>query len=556
MNKTINCSEHHLAKIFSSDFKFHIPHYQRPYAWGEEQATELFDDLFAFYEEKNEDDYLLGSIVLIKKEKESRAEVIDGQQRLTTLTILLATIASHVDDEDQKELKAYIIEKGKKFEKIQPSPRLFLRNQDQEFFRKYIQDIDIEALKDLDRAKLNEVERNICNNAKILHSKIQQKFFSNKNALMEFAEFILNRCVLIAISTPSQKSAFRIFSVINSRGLDLQPTDMIKAEIIGKIPEKDREDYSEKWEQIESSLGRNQFNDLFVYIRMIYVRKKAKRSLLEEFNEYVTPKFKPDKLIDELLEPYADSLGIILNANYASEANAENINEYLKWFGRIDNTDWVPPVIHFLKKFGTDSEPTLQFLKSFERLLAYIHIFGKNVNKRIERYGKIIDDIEKSENGADLQRLNLENDEINKMKDVLNGDIYNLHSNRRQYLILRLDSFISDQAAVYNSKILTIEHVLPQDTNAEDWLEIWPDATVWEEWVHKLANLVPLNKRKNSKAQNYAFKKKCEIYFSGTNASSYALTSQVLQKDTWDIEIVEKRQKELLQILYDKWDLN
>ena len=89
MSKKISGAEYPLSKIFSSEFDYVIPPYQRPYAWTKDQAGELFDDLYYFFRNEAEDSYFLGSTVLIKDEGKPAAEVIDGQQRLTTITILL-----------------------------------------------------------------------------------------------------------------------------------------------------------------------------------------------------------------------------------------------------------------------------------------------------------------------------------------------------------------------------------------------------------------------------------------------------------------------------------
>ncbi|PVX39803.1 uncharacterized protein DUF1524 [Pasteurella langaaensis DSM 22999] len=88
--------------------------------------------------------------------------------------------------------------------------------------------------------------------------------------------------------------------------------------------------------------------------------------------------------------------------------------------------------------------------------------------------------------------------------------------------------------------LLTIEHVLPQtlDKNSQ-WQKLWSDDN-HQLWLHRLANLVPLNKRRNSSASNWDFKDKKEKYFTGIeNVSSYALTSQVLKEGEWTIEVVE-----------------
>ncbi|MBP7666536.1 MAG: DUF262 domain-containing protein [Burkholderiaceae bacterium] len=105
--KKISGAEFPLAKIFSSDFDYSIPSYQRPYAWTEVQAGELFSDLVDFFTKEKDDTYFLGSIVLIKEEGKPPGEVIDGQQRLTTLTILLAALTTQFAGELRADFENY-----------------------------------------------------------------------------------------------------------------------------------------------------------------------------------------------------------------------------------------------------------------------------------------------------------------------------------------------------------------------------------------------------------------------------------------------------------------
>lgn len=139
----------------------------------------------------------------------------------------------------------------------------------------------------------------------------------------------------------------------------------------------------------------------------------------------------------------------------------------------------------------------------------------------------------------------------------MSGDIYKMAPKHRNYIMLRLDTFVADGAAKYDSRILTIEHVLPQTVEADsEWEIVWPNESDREEWLHKLGNLVLLSRRRNSKAQNFDFKTKCNKYFKGKqNVTSYALSTQVLSEDKWDVETVKKRQDNLLNILKNGWQL-
>lgn len=560
MSNRITGSEFSLADIFSKKFEYFIPSYQRPYAWTTDQTSELFDDLYDFFKTESDEGYFLGSIVLIKKDDQPIAEVIDGQQRLTTITILLSTIASRIQGDDQKELMAYIVEPGKKYEGIQAKPRLTLRERDRNFFEKHVQGLQFDSLLDLGEHSLaNESQKNIQQNSKYLLERLEVKFENDAAKLDKFVQFILGRCFLIAVSTPSQQSAFRVFSVMNSRGLDLQPTDIIKADFIGQIANLQQVEYNDRWEDLEVELGRSGFNDLFAYVRMIYAKDKAKKALLEEFRTHVLPRMHPlEALITDTLEPYGEALHIIREANYRAEKDAQKVNDYLRWLNRIDNSDWVPPAIMFLAQKKDDPEYVLWFFERMERLAAFMHVCAYNVNWRIDRYTEVIEALE-SEHDLEnpVQAVELTDEEKKLMLELLNGEIYTLTARRRNYLILRLDSFISDGGATYDASILTIEHVLPQTVDsASEWAKVWPNKEKRDYWVHRLGNLVPLNMRRNPSASNYDFDIKKDKYFKGkSNVTSYALTSQVTTQATWTEEDVKRRQSDLLEVLADKWRL-
>jgi hypothetical protein len=561
VSKKISGAEYTLAKIFSSDFEYVIPSYQRPYSWTVDQASELFDDLYAFYKAESEEGYFLGSIVLIKQESEPYAEVIDGQQRLTTLTILLSVLASSMSGGQRDTLCKYILEPGNEFEGLASKPRLTLRERDKAFFQRYVQELNFDELLALDDKGLdNESRLNIKKNAGLFKARVSRYLNNDAEKIKGFVAFMLQRCFLVAVSTPSQQSAFRVFSVMNSRGLDLQPTDIIKADIIGKLSsDSERDAYNGRWEDMEVELGRSGFNDLFSYVRMIYAKEKAKRSLLEEFREHVLKKV-PDPvcLISDLLEPHAMALAIVKQSAYEAVSHATEVNQSLRWLNRIDNSDWIPSAIKFLAAKKNEPEYVAWYFERLERLAAYMHICALNINERIERYRRVLIGLEAEHSLADpVSGVELTDTEKARMCSALAGDIYELTPRRRNYVILRLDAFMADAGASYDPSILTIEHVLPQTVSQDsEWAVWWPDVQERKQWVHKLANLVPLNRRRNSQAQNYDFGKKKAAYFSGSKGvSSYVLTTQVLQCSEWSPTFLSKRQEELLQVFKENWRL-
>lgn len=561
MSNKITGKEYPLSKIFSADFEYHIPGYQRPYAWTEEETGILFDDLYEFFQTEAVDNYFLGSIVLIKDENKPHADVIDGQQRLTTLSILFSVMANSFHTEAYRNnCKKYLQEEGNILEGIAAQPRIFLRDWDQDFFSKYIQDIQLDALVQIDPVTLDtEAKRHIQKNCTVLREKFSE-VFNDENDLLKFTQFILTRCFLVVVSTPNQESAFRVFSVMNSRGLDLLPTDIIKSMTIGKLPKDEEQKYTEKWEELENLTGRDGFNEVFTHTRTIFAKERPKKNLLDEFKEYVIKQTSPKSLVDEYLIPYTEAYVCLKNCDFSSTQNAEEINELLLWLNKTNNHDWMPPAIKFLTDHKNDSVYILWFIRKLERLASYLLVTAKDVNQRMERYKWILVEMESRPDNnltAPLENIELTDWEKQQFIDALNGEIYSMTAKRRNYIIQRLDSFLSDGGATYNTKLFTIEHVLPQHPSADsEWMKLWPDTQTQRFWLNKIANLVPLTRQRNSAAQNYDFNTKKIKYFQSKNGtSSYTLTTQVINIASWTPEVVEARQKDLEEIFISKWDL-
>ncbi len=561
MSNKITGKEYPLSKIFSADFEYHIPGYQRPYAWTEEETGILFDDLYEFFQTEAVDNYFLGSIVLIKDENKPYADVIDGQQRLTTLSILFSVMANSFHTEAYRNnCKKYLQEEGNILEGIAAQPRIFLRDWDQDFFSKYIQDIQLDALVQIDPVTLDtEAKRHIQKNCTVLREKFSE-VFNDENDLLKFTQFILTRCFLVVVSTPNQESAFRVFSVMNSRGLDLLPTDIIKSMTIGKLPKDEEQKYTEKWEELENLTGRDGFNEVFTHTRTIFAKERPKKNLLDEFKEYVIKQTSPKSLVDEYLIPYTEAYVCLKNCDFSSTQNAEEINELLLWLNKTNNHDWMPPAIKFLTDHKNDSVYILWFIRKLERLASYLLVTAKDVNQRMERYKWILVEMESRPDNnltEPLENIELTDWEKQQFIDALNGEIYSMTAKRRNYIIQRLDSFLSDGGATYNTKLFTIEHVLPQHPSADsEWMKLWPDTQTQRFWLNKIANLVPLTRQRNSAAQNYDFNTKKIKYFQSKNGtSSYTLTTQVINIAAWTPEVVEARQKDLEEIFISKWDL-
>jgi hypothetical protein len=556
--KQLEANEYAVQKVMSREFQFRVPEYQRPYAWETEQALQLFDDLTGAFEQDTDEPYFLGSIVLVKASGVPESEVIDGQQRLTTLSILLAVIRDLVADVKFAEgIDELLREQGNVFADNTAYPRLSLRNRDTDFFETWVQHPgNIEKLVMLsDNDLRNDAQKAVRDNAKSLLSRLEPW---PQDRLTTFVKRVVSRTYLVVVSTPDLQSAHRIFSVMNSRGLDLSPADIFKSLVIGDLMDDGSEVYAEKWEDAEQDLGREPFADLFLHIRMIYAKERGRRELLKEFPEQVLTHFRPDKgkeFVDEVVVPYAAAYGSIENQDYSAATGADSVNQWLKRLVQLDNNDWRPVALWAMRHHGNDPALLSELLANLETLAASMLLRRVYATPRAQRYAELLAQLDGGA-GVDAPAFQLTDEEKADTRKRLDGEIY-LVTKVRKYVLLRLDEAIAQNPGVsYDHKIITVEHVLPQQP-AEDseWLRTF-DQAQRDYWTHRLGNLLLLNRTKNAEAQNYDFEKKKEKYFSSKNGvSKFALTTQVLNTPVWTPEVVRRRHQDLLGVLVREWGL-
>ena len=318
----LNIDQKTIKDLFSnkkSDFL--IPDYQRPYAWGEDECQTLWDDIFSFaFPDGNKDnfdsdndEYFLGPIVTFKNEKNGKQEIIDGQQRLTTLMILLRAFyarLSKMNDENTvktKEIIASCIWKVDEFDNPDKN-RLKIdsevsTDEDKEEFISILK--KGEATKDM-KSKYADTYR-------FFEGKIQEFLNEYPSYFAFFPNRVLKNCILLPIEAESQDTALRIFSTLNDRGKPLSDTDIFKAQLYKYYSLKgEKDEFIARWkelellsEQIFSSQSGSPMDELFTkymyYLRAKQGNRKTTTEALRKFfekNGYAL--LKNDKALDDL----------------------------------------------------------------------------------------------------------------------------------------------------------------------------------------------------------------------------------------------------------------
>jgi len=228
MTSKIEVEKVDINKLFD-DFWYVVPEYQRSYVWETDDISDLLDDLYFAFTHKTNDEYFLGSLVLRRTSQPTfnEVEVLDGQQRLTTLFLMMAVIRDITSNNALKTTsQERIFQKAVVFKGIPERIRIIYRIRDEvgSFIEKFVL-TDKGTLKEDELRKLSE-DKNISISHMASAIITMNKFFKEKDDLEEFAVFFPFKCIFIYVSTEGREDAFRLFTILNNRGVPLANADI------------------------------------------------------------------------------------------------------------------------------------------------------------------------------------------------------------------------------------------------------------------------------------------------------------------------------------------
>lgn len=554
----ITASKITLQKLFSEDFWFLIPEYQRSYVWQSDNINELIDDLYYAYENKPDNEYFLGSLVLKEMPNSSfpEYEVLDGQQRLTTFFIMLAVLRDVVSSDGAKQtIHKKIYQEENFLENIPARMRITYKIRDRVhgFIERYIISSDgtnkIDELTSLIESDNISIS-NMANAILVLKRTISNTI--DESHLQNFIRFIFNNALFIYVSTHNSEDAFRMFTILNDRGVPLTNADILKSQNIGALnSEKEVDKYATLWEEIEGKYG-DSFDRFLQFIRTILVQEKARANLLDEFTQKVydikNPKLSRGKDTFELINEYSNIYDNIIELQDTKLSNNyKNLITIMKIGFRSE--DWIPPLLHYFKKFNYTKLD--QFLKKLEYKFAGDWICGITPTLRLDAMNYIlkcidnttIDSIDNLLNNDDLFNV-----DIVELINIINTDIYKKQFSK--YILLKQEFLLSENTVHLSSyNYITVEHILPQ--NPADNSQWTHDFSEDERkfWTNKLANLVLISQKKNSSLGNSDFQKKKELYLNKRIDAFNANKVFIQRNSTWTPKILSSRQTELINLI-------
>ncbi|WP_336182830.1 DUF262 domain-containing HNH endonuclease family protein [Fusobacterium polymorphum] len=526
---------------------FLIPEYQRPYSWTSDQIDTLFNDIWEFTCNEGGTDkegtYFLGSIVSYENDR-GEQEIIDGQQRITSIFLLLRAIYTKLNGVEEKT------EEAKNFiSKIEPliwSTNKLTGKVDYSSIllnSKVISETENQTLKNiLESGEIDkESEDNYSKNYNQILKLIEEKSVENALMIYQFIYALLNQVIILPITADSQETALTIFSTLNDRGLPLSDADIFKAKIYNHLKSKEeKEEFIEKWKELEEDTQdiSESIQQLFYYY-MFYLRA------LENDRNSTTPglrKYYSANKFKKLLEAdILDDLRKILNIWKVIDDYSKNRIENESWSENKDilkvldiltsypNEFWKYPVIVYYLSHKDKKEFEIKFLKFLRKL--YVELLKKYIEIPTINAVK-----------ANILKLNAEIINSDKPifdfkalpEDEIKEKIKTPHRNAVRMLLKTLTYDIQDNLL---EKKWEIEHILP--VKWENNYDLRENEKVAKEKIEHLGNKTPFEKKLNIIATNNYFSKKKILYLN----SEIKMTKEIgeLKSNKWDLDDIIER---------------
>ena len=535
-----------LKKVLCDDERFYqIPDYQRPYSWDKDNVSDLISDLVTSYINNIEENYFCGSLVLVQGDK-GRLDIIDGQQRVTTFTILACVIRDlYYDILDEKQKDYIKLSIQDKYENTKRKLK-FLTND------KYQLDFEETVLKKINFvSNKNDYEKDFpknryLQNAHFIRDNIKENFGNFNIDVNKFVIWLYEKVVLTTILCPNADSAIRIFNVLNDRGMPLSPIDILKSSLMQRIlNEEDKNTFKVSWEAIITKL---EFDDIaFEDMLNSYLYYKLGDNPSVRIDTELMDIFKKENKLENPLEiiseikKFSDSYIEILTLKNKYIFCLKYLKHRIYWTSILASAKFV--------KYK-------DFDKLIKYLMAYYYqnwIAGKTVANIKQTSFNIIKSIKKDDNIDEIVKLMQENLKKYETTNVFENELnINNHYERNwaKPLLILVEYFWTDsqneqQSFIPLSSKLHLEHILPQTTN-----EFWNNIFTIEQreiWTNSLANLVLLSLRKNIQAQNYDFNSKKEAYFNNDNVvTSFHTTRDIKEICEWNEKELKLRKDKLV----------
>lgn len=544
----LSVSRKNISKLFSEmqDKKYIIPDYQRPYKWDEEKCETLWIDITNFFLEKKEtEEYFLGTIVTCKSvEQKNIIEIIDGQQRITSLFLLLRAFYKKLENmaEDdniiglKNQISPCIWDVDPISKKVKDNTKIHIKS-------KVATESDNEVFHNiLYNGIINEQNVDLySSNYSFFYKKCEDYAKDNPLNWQALCVTILEKCIVLPIECENIDTALTIFSTLNDRGMPLSDSDIFKAQIYRtKTSEEEKKTFTSKWKELSEIVedAKISLDDLFRYYSHFIRAKKSDKSKEIGLRKFYAldnySKLKDSNLIDDLID--LSEFWFVINTGESKIKDIDKINtetkKCLHYLQRYPNEYWKYITSVYFYKYRDSVDFINTFPIFLKKLAAFL--FVKFIEK--PTVNAIKDDI--YQGCIDVFQNNQLKFKI-KLDDNFKTSISNAKSLKIAKAIILLQAYQNSKQESLIPYNFETEHIFPriwQDTNYNEWEK--KDA---DEYLEKFGNKVAIEKKVNIQAGNGYFSKKKIRYQNSKIAEVIDLSIYV--KNDWIKEDIEKREE-------------
>lgn len=561
----INVNKQNVLQLLTSgqEIPFVIPEYQRPYSWSDDEIITLFEDLWEFSIERTHSDgaknYFLGCVV--SYEENGERQIIDGQQRITSLFLLLRAVFSMLEKEDNKtdEVNNFI-------QKIKPAlwkenemtgkedrSKILLRSE-------VVTDSGNLILRNI--LESGEADKNAKDNYSKNYNKFKelyiQKSQSSPNQIYHFVLALLNYSILLPITADDQETALTIFNTLNNRGLPLSDADIFKSYIYKKLDDTGKKAFINKWKKLETDAEKvNESIQSLFYYNMFYMRAREKddKSTTSGVRKYYLDKNK-NRLTPEVIDDLAANLQLwkVINGREAVDGEewSQNmdIRKILDSLSSYTNEFWKYPVSIFFmehKDKANFEEIFLKFLRKLYVMLLTRYLEVPTINAvKVDILKLNVQIINNShpEFYAGFEEKKLEDEyAVNAEKARTDKLIIAPHKNMVR-MLLKVLAYQENTQTDLLPGYWEIEHIFPQTWDSKYYTLNEEEAN---EKLEHLGNKLPLEKKLNISASNNYFAKKKDRYKDSKIAIIKKLGDSTL--DEWNLTNIDANDTKVCEII-------
>ena len=563
---------------------YEIPRFQRDYAWTKEQCESLWTD-WKNLVDTNSTAHFLGPMVVVRIENQGKKFlVIDGQQRITTLQMIISLIRDRwvelnpgkkqtdMGPKPYEDICKSLIENGAPLYKKVFTPNFYIA----ETFMNYIQREldDVERKKFTDLKKLTEQERDHAEELFSAYRYFRDEIEGlNFDQLLNYEQRLLNDFLVLRIDAVEIDNAFVLFDTLNNRGLDLTQGDLVKnylfqqmGEVVASQVSNEVAKVLQDWDSIAEKVSLVKLDNFLRYFLIIKLNSKIqKETIFKKIQSQYQGKQAVKQLIKELMD-FSDLFALIEGNDKFSGIYKDELNAMFEDLGDLEQSTQAVFLLAALKRFNNyekkEHYTKLSIAVRAAEILSFrFLVCGRNAQdiENIWREGAIVllasskSDQEALDQALEFLKGSLPSNE--ELKSELSNKVIR-SSKFARYILRKIENArkAGNVWVLAGSSKLDVEHIAPKSPDGEhDWRFVMAGDLNYRSAIYLIGNQTLLSRGPNRKAKNAEFEKKKKIYLE-EKEDLPTITQDILKNKKWNQAAVVKRSKDLAIESLNVWD--